>query len=154
IRLNDECSRRCVLIKIETMDEEYENRPHRITDLKGHILENRPKILCALLRVVKAYYDLSEKDRPKGPTKGSFEDWAALVGGILLNAGRDDLMGNVEDLKARDSDTEEILGFVRKWFDLFQHRPVTARDVIEKAYGRSHLLKTMSLEGDARFRDA
>jgi hypothetical protein len=135
------------------MDEEYQNRPHRISDLKGYILENRPKILCSLLRVIKAYYDLPEDDRPKGPTKGSFEAWASLVGGILLNAGRNDLMGNIDDIKEKDNDREEVIGFARKWFEVFLSHPMTARRVIEKVYGEFHILQKLKVEGDPDFQD-
>jgi hypothetical protein len=66
-------------------------------------------------------------------------------------------MGNANEVKARDGDTEEIIRFFNMWFDRFLYRPVTSRDVIERAYGDipNPIIRSMvKNNGDPHLRDA
>jgi putative DNA primase/helicase len=157
LRVSDESARRCVMIRLDTPEEHPESVPHRIKHLEETLLEHRPRILQELLRVVKVYYDIPEKDRPKGLTKGSFQKWSTIIDGMLQHAGRDDLLGNIQELNARDSDTEDLVRFFNNWYDHFQFRPMTAREVVVALYGQvtNSFIRSMTKElGDQDFRDS
>jgi len=86
VRLDDDMPRRIVPIRLDPGVERPEERSDfRHPDLLSWINVHRPALVAACLALVEAW---KAAGRPKGLARlGSFESWAATIGGILEVAG-------------------------------------------------------------------
>lgn len=83
LSLSKELKARCVSIQLKGKPENKKKYKHM--PIKRHIRDNREQYLSALFALIKDWF---EKDKPESDQKlDGFEDWAAIVGGVLENAG-------------------------------------------------------------------
>lgn len=128
---SDEIARRNMPIRLDAGVERPEERSNfRHPNLKEYVRQNRVQLLSAVLSLVQAWV---HEGMPRGSASiGSFESWAAVMGGILDVAGIPGLLGGRENLHAHsDRETEEWGAFLHSWHDTFGQRPVTAGEVFE-----------------------
>ena len=114
--LSSELVRRCVRIRIDPGTDRPEERTgFKHADLADWTLAHRGELVRAVLVVVRAWIVAGR------PTKhwnhGSFNGWAAVVGGMLEHLGLEGFLGSREALRERaDSRGEEWRDFVSTWW--------------------------------------
>jgi hypothetical protein len=115
-QLSDELARRCVDIRIDARIARPEERDDFVhPDLKAWAGANRNALVHALLVLGRAWV---EKGMPRGTTPfGSFESWAAVIGGILDVAGLPGFLENRERLRHKaDTETKEWTRLFALWW--------------------------------------
>mgnify|MGYP000209223748 CR=1 FL=1 len=94
-----------------------------VEQLENWAKKNRGELICALLTLVRAWIVAGKPSGTK--TLGSYESWAAVMGGILGVVG---IKGFLEDRErvyaAAEQEAADWLAFCNKWWDKFQDRPV------------------------------
>jgi DNA polymerase-1 len=102
VEVQGDLPRRCIVIRLESQDERPELRSgFRHDDLRSWVTMNRPRLVEALLTIVRSWVVAG---RPNGvPRLGSFDGWAALVGGTLKHAGVDGFLSNAEQMRERSA---------------------------------------------------
>jgi hypothetical protein len=107
IHLGPDMSRRSYLINLRTPEPRPAERGGFLHDpLKPWVLANRGRLIAALLTICSAWHAAGQ---PRSATRmGSFEDWAAIVGGMLEIAGIEGFLQNRKDFQdaAGDKDKE------------------------------------------------
>src|SRR5207245_64846 len=95
-------------------------RPWQRTDFRHpNLVEwtqaHRPALIAAALTMGRAWIDAG---RPPGPrTLGMFEGWARVIGGILIVAGLEGFLSNLDDMyESADRDGAELRAFVSAWW--------------------------------------
>ncbi|MFH1531829.1 MAG: bifunctional DNA primase/polymerase, partial [Pseudomonadota bacterium] len=82
--VSNEIARRCVSIRIDSrMEKPWDRGPDAFKHPKLILwaMQNRPQLICAVLTLLRAWDD---EGRPSGDeTLGSYENWAAVIGGVL-----------------------------------------------------------------------
>ena len=124
--LTIEIARRCIRIRVEpTNDRPWERKNFKHWPLKHWILENRSELVHAVLILVQAWFS---GGCPQGRyTLGSFEHWAATLGGILETAGIPGFLENTSELyEAADIEGQEWREFVAAWWEEHGSAPVSA----------------------------
>lgn len=112
----------------------------RHPDLKRWVRENRPQLLAAIITLVNNW--IAGGKKPGSARLGSFEQWAAVMSGILEAAGIDGLLDNAGMLRATASEQdEEMTAFVERWYERFAGNKVTAFDLFPIADGVLSKLK-------------
>jgi len=138
-RLSLEIARRCIRIRMDPQtDRPWQRVGFRHSPLRDWVRANRPALVHALLVLVQSWI---AAERPRaGITLGSFESWADVVGGILVNAGIPGFLGNAEELyEAADAEGNEWREFVAAWWEAHQDHWVAAKDLLELALERDLL---------------
>jgi hypothetical protein len=138
-RLSLEIARRCIRIRMDPQtDRPWQRVGFRHSPLRDWVRENRPALTQSLLVLVQSWI-AAGKCHGAG-TLGSFESWAAIVGGILANAGISGFLGNAEELyEAADIEGNEWREFVAAWWETHQDHWVAAKDLLELALERDLL---------------
>jgi hypothetical protein len=130
VRSTLEIARRSVRIRIDARTD----RPWlRSGFLHGDLLDwarrQRPRLVQACISLIQAWLD-EGKPRWQGTPLGSFEEWSAVMGGILEVAGIPGFLQNVERSYAdADIETEEWRALTRLWWERFGSAPVKASDL-------------------------
>jgi hypothetical protein len=73
--------------------------------------------------------------RPRGTdTLGMYEEWAAIVGGILAVAGIDGFLGNaVEFYQGEDAESLDLRRLVLRWWQVFREAPTPPSELLRLA---------------------
>lgn len=119
-------ARRTVVIRLDARAAHaYLRKGFKIRDLVPWCIQHRAELIHACLVLVRAW---DRAHRPTDPdlVVGSFESWAAVVGGILYHAGLPGLAAAIRDARGRDSSSEEHEDFVIRWRMQFGDAPVNA----------------------------
>jgi putative DNA primase/helicase len=125
-----EIFRRTAMIHLDANVERPELRQRRglisfrHPNLLAWIAEQRGPLVHALLTVVMGWVAAG---RPRGAvTKGSYEQWAAVVGGMLDVAHYPGFLSNELDVDpATDVETSEVKRLLKKWWADHQETPKT-----------------------------
>lgn len=128
-----EIARRCVSIRIDPKtDKPSERNDFKRTDLIGWVKQNRPKLLWACLVLVRAWFVAG---KPMGGVViGSYDEWAKVVGGILLNSGITGFLDNRSRFQERaDQETAAWRDFIGMWFNLHGRQSKTCTDLLPLA---------------------
>lgn len=134
-RYSTEIARRVVRIRMDARLERPESREgFRHPDLLAWVGEHRAELVHAALVLIQAWVAAG---RPPGTvTKGSYEAWARVMGGILDHAGIEGFLANRDELTdAADTELVPLRAFTAAWWDLYGEQPVRADqlfDLIEK----------------------
>jgi len=132
-KLTMEIARRCIRVRIEPQQERpWERTGFKHDPIRTWALGRRHALVRAVLVIIQAWIAAG---RPVGTkTLGSFESWAAVIGGILQFAGvRDFLADTSEFYEAADSEGAEWRAFVAAWWEKYQDRPVSVSELIQLA---------------------
>lgn len=130
--------RRMYLVRFLGLHAPESRKGFRHANLRGWARDNRPKILGALLAMCQTWIDAG---RPmSGATKGSYEHWAALVGGILESCSVPGFLANDEELRqASDIDGAMWEAFVQQWYERYREDDVRLPDLLSLALDSSTL---------------
>lgn len=132
--LSMEVARRSIRIRLDPkIDRPWLRDGFRHPDLRTFVEQERPALIKALLILVQAWL---RAGRPKPAAKplGSFEAWSSIVGGIVEFAGFENFLGNaLEFYEAADSEGAIWRLFVTSWWETYQNRTVSAKDLFDIA---------------------
>lgn len=139
IDLHSDTSRRVLLARIESDDENPEERTgFKHHDLRAWVKENRGPLVHAALTILRAYIVAGRPDMGTG-TWGSFEAWAELIPPALVHAGA------ANPLEARpltqgreDAEKAALAALLTGWARLSKEG-ITVRDAIGSLYSRDYL---------------
>ena len=151
--LGGDLPRRSLWIKLDARTAE----PHKRKDfkhpkLKEWVLENRGKLLSALLTIARAWFVTGRPPAADVSVLGSFESWCETLGGILQFAGIPGFLANFdEQFKESDPSGQQWEAFLATLDEIFNGQPFTIRqilDMMEDApHGRQHRLSSAGNEG-------
>lgn len=131
--MSTEIARRYVRIRLNAaIEQPWQRDGFAIGDLRLWMKENRSQMIWAYLTLVRAW---QRAGAPRGGLRlGSYESWAAIVGGILDNAGIEGFLTNLQQFYA-DADTEGAAWreFVAAWFEMFNADKVKTAQLFEIA---------------------
>ena len=115
VAMSGELAKRTVLISLQPKDAD----PHLRTEfvhprIDEYVREHRDAILGTLIGMVRAWVDAG---CPAGSLRvGGFEDWSAVVGGIMAHAGYTEWMGNYAAWTgAADVEGADMIRFMEDW---------------------------------------
>jgi hypothetical protein len=146
--LSLEIARRSVRIRIEPAgDRPWQREGFKHLPLKPWVKENRSHLVWAILVLVNAWL---AGGAPAGArTLGSFEDWAGVIGGILMVAGIPGFLGNAEELyEAADVEGQEWREFAWAWWEQHSKAPVSAGTLLHLAKDRDMLLTVLGSKSE------
>lgn len=131
--VSTEIARRAVRIRLDPrVDRPWKRTGFRHDHLRAWAREHRSDLVWAALTLVQSWIVAGQ---PRGTQRlGSYEDWAAVHGGILANAGISGFLDNV-DLFYEAADIEGTIWrqFVDAWFDKFGEAEVGVADLFDTA---------------------
>jgi hypothetical protein len=140
-------ARRVVWIRLDAQVEAPEQRTgFRYPNLVAHVREHRPALVAAALTLCRAWLDAG---RPAGKqVMGSFENYAAVLGGILDVAGIGGFLANADELRRQaDTETSEWRGLIQAWWERWHDAWVGVSDLTELLWDtdgkRTDLLPTV-----------
>ncbi len=146
LAFSKELARRVVWIRLDAKVEAPEQRSgFRHSNLLGYVRKRRSALVAAALTLCRAWLAAG---RPPGPqVMGSFESYAATLGGILAVAGIDGFLANAVQLRRQaDTETSEWRAFIGAWWDRWRDAWVGVSDLSELLWQdgqRSDLLPTV-----------
>jgi hypothetical protein len=133
---NDELNRRSIMIRMDAQVETPSERDgFHHPDIMGWIAQERPRLVSAALTIIRAWIDAGRPSYSgENGTIGSFENWIAVIGGILETAGVDGFLGNREEQKKQiDSEGDVWVGFITGWYERFNTSRATTGQLIDLA---------------------
>jgi putative DNA primase/helicase len=95
--------RRALAIKLDPNCERPEERSFLIPDLRAHVLQHRPRLLRAVLTMLRAFV-VAGAPAPDRPLLGSFEAWDRLVCGCLIWVGLPDPLETQLGIRGDDAE--------------------------------------------------
>ena len=131
VDLCDDIPRRVIPIRLDAGVEKPEDRKEfKYSDLKGYILQNRNEIINACLSLVQHW---ANSGYPKSSKiLGSYEDYAQKIGGILEVAEIKGFLDGREYLyEHSDKETNEWKTVCEVWWERYESRPVSPKDLFE-----------------------
>jgi len=148
-RISFELARRMVRIRIDPkQDMPWRRSGFRHDPLFAWVHAERPSILQSLLVLIQAWVAAG---RPRGRERlGSFESWAAVMGGILEVAGVRGFLCSLDEFyQAADEQGEVWRGFARLWWERFQGREVRVAE-LQTLCGEGELGEALLGDGSPR----
>lgn len=133
-QLSEEIARRCVWIHLDPKMACPEDRTgFRHDPLLPWVKENRAALVRAFLILIQNWI---AKGMPRAKVRvGSFEDWAAIVGGILEASGISGFLENRKALTERsDTEIKEWRAFIAVWWEKYQTESVSASTLRQMAF--------------------
>lgn len=114
VSMSPEITRRTVWIRLRPSVEDPAQSKFKIENLRKWALEHRGELLCACLTLIQKWVDMG---MPRGSArKGSYEDWAQIMSGILDAIGVEGFLGNYARLSEKaNENTQMWREFVRAW---------------------------------------
>jgi hypothetical protein len=118
VDVTGDMSRRCVWVRLDpAMDKPWE----RVFDFdpEAHCLEHRNELVAAVFTLVR-YWQAAGRPKWNDKTFGSFEGWAATVGGILATAGISGFLGNQFTTdSAAERERDALAAFYEGWRKIY-----------------------------------
>jgi hypothetical protein len=133
VQLSGELARRTVPIRLDAkMDMPWQRKGDFKHSLPLWAIEQRGPLVAALLTLWSAW--LAE-GRPVGEaTLGSYESWAAVMGGLLDVAGISGFLHGLDAMyESADTQGAAEREFVALWWDAHGDRVLPAADLVDKA---------------------
>ena len=131
--LSDEIQRRTVRIRLDAgVEKPWERKGFKHSDLKTWARENRAELVGAVLTLAQGWIVAGQ---PPGKQRlGSFESWAAVIGGILQVAEIPGFLENRQNLYAT-ADPEDLTWrqFFAEWWGEHGNTKVKVADVFPLA---------------------
>lgn len=133
VTMTRELARRSVLIRLDAGVEHPEHREgFRIRDIRSWVAANRGDLVWAVLTLVRRW---QQQNVVSTAVKGSFEEWARIVGGIVASLGLSDFLKDVHQLE--QDDFWPVI--IREWWKRFGLEAMTTANVL-------HLIESNDLE--------
>jgi hypothetical protein len=129
VHAEKEIARRIVRIRLDARMELPHLRTGFRHPLPGWAVDHRGELVGACLTLAQAWLAAG---RPAGNyVKGSYPEWARVVGGILDVAGVRGFLGNEAELfEAVNTSTAKWREFVDAWWDAYRDRAVSSGDLL------------------------
>ncbi len=130
VNLDDDMPRRIIPIRLDPQVERPEDRTDFLhADLLGWVKARRGELVAACLSLIQAWL---EAGRPAGSVRlGSYESWAATMGGILEHAGVKGFLTGREHLyETANAEPQEWAAVLAEVYRVHKDEPVTAREVL------------------------
>lgn len=130
-RLSMELLRRSVRIRLDPKrDRAWQRDGFKHDPLLGWVRENRRELVRACLILIQAWIAAG---KPRSSQRlGSFETWAATMGGILDVAGIRGFLGNLDEVyENADNESDEWRAFVSVWWDEHRTQPKKVSELLE-----------------------
>jgi hypothetical protein len=142
-QLSLEIARRCVRIRLDPKtDRPWMRATFKHSPIRDWAKENRARLVRALLVLVRAW--LVAGRAPGRRVLGSFESWAAIVGGILEHAGVRGFLEDAEKLyEAADREGNEWRALITAWHARFGSEPVGSQELVAIALDRELLTEVI-----------
>jgi len=142
-QLSLEIARRCVRIRLDPKtDRPWMRATFKHSPIRDWVKQNRPRLVRALLVLVRAWLVADRTPGRRG--LGSFESWAATVGGILEHAGVRGFLEDTEKLyEAADREGSEWRSFLTTWHARFGSEVVGAQELLAVALDRELLTEVI-----------
>jgi hypothetical protein len=128
-----EIGRRLVRVRLDaSLEHPWERTGFRHPELATWVRENRGRLLWATLTLIRAWVVAG---RPKGTeVMGSFEDWAATLGGIMQVAGIPGFLQNRQEVYARvAAEGEAWRALVAFWWEAYHEQRVGVDQLLQLA---------------------
>lgn len=127
--LSSEMTRRTLRIRLDARsDRPWLRSGFRHPDLASWTMRHRPELIRSALVLIQAW--VAAGRRPGEERLGSFESWAATMGGILRSAGVPGFLANLADFyAAADTELKTWRGFVEAWRDKYGTAAVGVADL-------------------------
>ncbi len=129
LTLSDELVRRTALIHLDAgVAEPWTRANWRHPDLPKWVKEHRGELVWAVLCAGRAWLS---RGRPRGrASRGSYEDWSAVMGGVLDVLGVPGFLGNSDELfEHADPERDANLWLVENWWAKFQEQRKRASEL-------------------------
>jgi hypothetical protein len=156
ILLGGDMGRRCYWVRMDAATAEpWRGRTFRHPDIRSWILENRGRLLSAILTLARAWF-VADCPKAQTPVLGSFESWCTVLGGILAVAGITDFLGNLDDLyRQADPTLQQWEAFMTLLHEKMPSHGFTVAEVGEMLRRDTELLGAVPEElGDIEKRDS
>jgi hypothetical protein len=144
IKLSQELARRCIWIRLDANAEQPWGRDgfkHKF--LISWVSAHRDELATAAITLIRAWIAQGQPMYSKR-TKGSYESWAGVMGGILETVGIPGFLDNEAALYERVvSKSNLLIDFVKDWWDKQQAR-VAAYQAEVATKGESKIEKSLS----------
>lgn len=153
VRLTTEIARRAVHIVLQPKDDkpwERDTEKFRHSNLRGWLTANRLQLLSAALILCQSWIASGAKSGSK--SLGSFEPWAAVVGGVLENAGLSGFLERINNAyESADVEREEWSDLLSLWQERYGTRSVRSAELYELC-DENDLLSSVLGDGSVRSR--
>lgn len=118
IQMSQELARRCVWIRLDAnVEKPWERSEFKHKNLIGWARANRDQLATAAITFIRAWVDQGMPLYDKR-TKGSYEAWAGIIGGILEAVGIPGFLENETELYDRVVSTNDLMiDFVKAWWE-------------------------------------
>jgi putative DNA primase/helicase len=126
---SNEMARRLVRIRLDArVDQPWRRSGFRHPNLMDWVMTNRARLVAACLTLCRAWIAAGT---PRGQMiLGSFEGWAAVMGGIFAVDDVPGFLGNVDEmLEAADAESAIWRAFVGRWWECHRASPVGVGDL-------------------------
>lgn len=140
-RLSKDLARRSVRIRIDPkMDRAWKRTSFKHNPILAWAKHNRSNLVHAALVLVQAWIAAG---RPLGSEMiGSFEHWAAVMGGVLEVAGVQGFLGNLEELyEHADAEGEAWREFTLVWWERLGPEPVNVFELVQLCESQDLMLQ-------------
>ena len=130
---SNEMARRLVRIRLDAhVERPWQRSGFKHPELSTWVRANRAHLVAACLTLCQAWLAAG---RPRGSLSiGSYENWSAIIGGILEVAGIAGFLSNLDEmLEASDSEGAVWRGFISTWWNRFGTAEVGTVDLYEIA---------------------
>lgn len=144
VRATGEMCKRIIPIALQPASDDPQGRSDFVyPDLREHVRQVRRVVLETLLGMVDAWVAAG---RPRGTVRlGGFEDWAAIVGGIMQHHGFTAWGSNLREWQRQaDPEGEELKAFEAAWWDAFQGAEVSPKELLALAAREDLFLGALS----------
>lgn len=133
VEVQGDMPRRTIMVRLESpVERPFDRQEFHHADLRTWTEQHRDELLGALLTILRAWHHAG---RPSSPTRlGSFDQWAAMIGGALTVAGIDGFLGNVGEMRDRGAtDDVDMAAHLQELNVHFFRRAFTAKQVADLA---------------------
>ena len=133
-RLEGDVPRRVVYVRLDArVERPWERSAFRHPDLLAHAKAVRGRTIWAALVLVRRWAALDcPGPADDVPTKGSYEEWRRIVGGILRAAGVQGFLANTGQVfETVATEDKDWLGFFTAWAELLGSKLITTKEVAE-----------------------
>lgn len=132
VRIGGDIWRRTVLIRLRNESERPEQTvAYTHEPIIPYVLTERANILRAMYVVLAAWHQGGRLVPEWVPRMASFQEWANFSAGILDTIGfQDELLGNRDEVRGRDTDAEEYALMLVRGRQQFGARPFFAKELL------------------------
>jgi len=139
VLLGGDLPRRCYMVNLladSARPWQRDEKEFAHPQLLEWVSANRTRIINSILTITRAWI-LAGRPAPGEavPRIGGFEEWRAVVGGIVVYAELPDFLGNLEEMyQLSDTDTPQWELFFERWFGKWKDTPTSVKTVIDELW--------------------